>query len=93
MIVRIASDAQYRLDDKLRAKLHDLDDRIDKAVASDNADEFRRLYSEMVSFVKDNGKVVAHDELVSSDVILPATDLTFDDAKRLFAEESDLGLV
>jgi hypothetical protein len=86
MIVRIASDAQYRLDDGLRARLHDLDDRVEKAVQANNVGEFHRLYGEMVSFVKDNGKVVDHEELVSSDLILPTLDLTFDDAKKLFAE-------
>ena len=44
----------------------------------------------MVSFVESSGAKVPTDRLVASDVILPASDTSIEEAERLFTDEGYL---
>lgn len=84
MIVRIATEDQYEVDDKHAERLNELDNAIVDAVAAKSEATFRELFDEMLALVRDNGSALAEDDLRDSDVILPPPDLTLDEAAREF---------
>ena len=52
-----------------------------------DGDQFSTLLKEMLDIVRDNGKPLPLDELVESDVVLPAPDITIEEAGDLFTGE------
>ncbi len=87
MIVRIATEGQYELLPKDEEALNELDNRA--VVACDDGDEeqFRAVFSELLEFVRTNGKPVPEEELAASDVILPPPDISLEEAKSEFTGE------
>jgi hypothetical protein len=80
VIVRIANEGQFKLPDDDAAQLNELDNQaVAAAVAKDEA-KFNELWQQMLSLVEGHGEEVADDELVSSDVILPPRDVSFEEA-------------
>ena len=87
MIVRISGEDQFRLDDGDGEQLHQLEDRVAGIVEGGEEDGFRQALSTMLDFVRSRGARVADDELVSSDVILPPADSSFDEVRQEFTGE------
>ncbi len=85
MIVRIATEGQYRFPGALIDRLKELDRHIVEAVANEDRHLFDKLYAEMVSLVKNQGEPVSHDQIMESELILPPPDITMKEAKELFA--------
>ena len=76
MIVRILSDNQYQLDERYKPAIAELDERLLEAVKQDDQATFEQLFSQLVRLIQENGQPVPPCELVASDVILPAPDMT-----------------
>jgi hypothetical protein len=90
MIVRIATEGQFNLPGAYVDTLNDIDNNLVEAVeAGDNA-EFSALLGQMLALVRDHGTPVPVDELVESDLMLPAADLTLEEAQVLFVGEGIL---
>lgn len=87
MIVRVSTEGQYRLDDALLPQLNALDNQLVAAVTAGDALAFQKLFRDLLDFVRQHGQPVAPEEIVPSDLILPAPDLTFDEARALFQGE------
>jgi len=87
VIVRISTEGQFRLDDEAQAALNELDNAATLAVAQGDEAGFRTLFGKMLDLVRERGTPVAAEELVSSDIVLPPPDLTFEEARSLFREE------
>ena len=87
MIVRIATEDQYRLPDEDAQRLNELDNQAVSAVEQGDETGFRELWSQMLELVASDGNALADDELVESDVILPPRDVTFEEAKGEFTGE------
>ncbi len=87
MIVRIATEGQYELDDEHATKLNELDNAAVDAVDAGNEDTFRDVFGQMIDLVRDKGKPVDDDELFGSDVIIPPSDLSFEEAAEEFSGE------
>ena len=87
MIVRIASEGQFRLDDDKQTRLNELDNEAVTAVEQGDEARFRELFDQMIAVVEEGGEPIADDELVESDVIIPPKDLTFEEAKGEFTGE------
>ena len=87
MIVRISSEGQYRLSDGFLDRLNHLDNRIVEVVGKDDEVQFHHLFSEMLSLVRKEGEPLRPDEIAQSDLILPPSDITLDEAKDLFKGE------
>ena len=66
---------------------HQLEDRVAGIVEGGEEDGFREALSTMLDFVRSHGELVGDDELVSSDVILPPADSSFEEAGRAFTGE------
>jgi phage shock protein A len=86
IVVRVAGDDQYRLPATARSVLQGLDEDLARAIEHDNAEDFSRLTRRLVTMVNDMGERLPHDDVRSSDLIVPAADMTLADAKKLLAE-------
>ena len=87
MIVRISGEGQFELPDADAARLNELDNEAVAAVDADDQAKFERLWRQMLELVETDGRELADDELVESDVILPPRDSTFEEAKAEFTGE------
>jgi hypothetical protein len=87
VIVRISAEDQYRLDDSEREHLRELEDEVAGIVEGGGDDGFSDALSSLLGFVRSHGALVADDELVSSDVILPPADASIEEARREFTGE------
>ena len=88
-IVRIMGQGQFAVDGKTLKKLNDIDNAIVDLVSQERSDdfEFKKRLTELNSMVMKNGKPLDPREIIKSDIILPSTDLSIDEAKRLFRGE------
>ena len=90
MIVRIATEGQFDLDDGQAQRLNELDNAVVAAVDAGNEDNFRQLFAEMVELVRSKGQPLPDEELVESEVILPPPDLSFAEAGEQFSGDGIL---
>jgi hypothetical protein len=86
VIVRIATESQYRLSDDDAAKLNELDNAAVAAVEAGDEDRFHELFEEMLALAR-SGESLGDDELTESEVILPPPDLSFTEAGAEFSGE------
>lgn len=86
MIVRILGEGQFRVDDDAAAKLTALDKDLDASVRDDEEAPFRAAMRAAVSLVKTVGTPLAADEIVTADYILPFSDATLDEVRKLLAD-------
>ena len=84
MIVRIATESQYRLPDEDAGQLNELDNEVVAAVEAGDEDRFHELFEQMLDLVRSEGSVLDDEELVESDVILPPPDTSFVEAAAEF---------
>lgn len=87
MIVRIATEGQYDLDDGCVERLNEADNRCVAAVDAGDETGFQAAFDELLRLVREHGSAVAEDELVASELILPPPDLTFAEAGEQFTGE------
>lgn len=88
-IVRIMGQGQFTVDNSTLKKLNEIDDSIVQLVGKDRSDdiEFRNRLTELTRIVESSGKPLDPKEIIQSDIILPSTDLSVDEAKKLFMGE------
>jgi hypothetical protein len=88
-IVRIMGQGQFTVDNTTLKKLNEIDDSIVQLVSTERSDdiEFRKRLTELTSIVETKGQPLDPKEIIQSDIILPSTDLSIDEAKRLFKGE------
>mgnify|MGYP001217602586 CR=1 FL=1 len=86
MIVRIATEGQYELDEGLSAEVTELDNQVIAACESDDETEFRAKFDRLLELVR-GGRKFRDDELVGSDMILPPPDVSLKEAKAEFSGE------
>lgn len=84
MIVRIATEGQFRLDDDNAQKVNELDNAVVAAVETGDEATFKAAFDALIAFVHDNGTELDDDALDESDVILPPGDITLKEAAAEF---------
>ena len=87
MIVRIATESQYRLPEDDAEALNELDNQIVAAVDGGDEDRFHEVFEQMLDLVRRTGDPLGEDELEESDVILPPPDTSFVEAAAEFTGE------
>ena len=87
MIVRILAEDQYDLPGKYIDQLNSIDNELVELVESGNAADFNPKLEEMLNMVRNKGALVPIDELVESDLVLPNSDISFEEATSLFKGE------
>jgi hypothetical protein len=87
MIVRLMGEGQYRVDDGLRGQLNDLDAGAQMALDLDDEPALDDALDEMWRLVRDRGERLPDEDLSPSEVIIPPSDLTLEETRKLFSEE------
>ena len=87
MIVRLMNEGQYRIDENLRDRLNEIDERALEALDAENEDELDMLLQRMWDLVQTDGERVPDNELVSSDLLIPPADLTLEETRKLFSDD------
>ena len=90
MIVRIATEGQFNLPGAYIDPLNDIDNELVEAVEAGDRAGFSELLGRMLALVREHGTPVPVDELVESDLMLPAADLTLEEAQVFFVGEGIL---
>jgi hypothetical protein len=87
VIVRIATEGQYRLPEDDGERLNELDNEAVTAVETGDEDRFHEVFEQMLELVRHDGTPLDDDEIEESDVILPPPDLSFVEAAAEFTGE------
>jgi hypothetical protein len=87
VIVRIATESQYRLPEDAAEELNDLDNEVVAAIDTGDEDRFHELFEQMLDLVRRAGQPLGEDELEESDVIIPPPDTSFVEAAAEFTGE------
>lgn len=87
MIVRIATEGQYELDEGDKSAFDELDNEVVKACQADDNEHFHSSFDRLLELVRTRGKPVSDDQLVGSDLILPPPDVSLDEARKEFTGE------
>jgi hypothetical protein len=87
VIVRIATEGQFELDQADYETVNDLDNQCVEAVEAGDEARFRELFAQLIEMVRSRGRRLADDELQHSDVILPPEDTDLDEAAQEFTGE------
>jgi hypothetical protein len=88
MIVRVMEENQYRLDDAHKAEFDRLDQELLLAAHSQDQMAFQQKLTELLRFVREQGEGVPYTEVVPSDVVIPAEDMSLAEVQQLL--DSDL---
>jgi phage shock protein A len=91
IVVRIHGDEQYRLSESARPQLDAFDHRLVAAVRSGDDAAFHAALGEVAAFVKSTGTQLAHDDLASSEIILPSADMSLDEVNTMLQQENWMG--
>lgn len=81
MIVRIATEGQYRMADDQLDRLNELDGAVIAAAESGDPERFERSFAELLEFVR-SGEPLGDAHLGASDAILPPPDVSLAEATR-----------
>jgi len=84
MIIRILGDGQFRLDDNLLDRVNKIDNQIVNHVSQGNKAEYSKDLANLISTVKELASPLDPVEIVPSDIIIPPSDLSFEEARRVF---------
>jgi hypothetical protein len=87
VIARLMGEGQYRIDDELREQLNELDDRAAAAVEADDEPTLDAVLDDMWELVRGRGERLPDEDLSASDVVIPPSDLTLEETKKLFSED------
>ena len=87
MIVLIATEGQFELDQTDYEAVNELDSQAVEAVEAGDEARFREVFAQLIAMVRDKGRKLGDDELVHSDVILPPEDTDLEEAKQEFTGE------
>jgi hypothetical protein len=88
MIVRLmGGGGQYKVDDSLLDRLNELDEQAVAALERGDEEELDARLDEMADLVQSKGEPLPEDNLAASDVVIPPSDLTLEETRRLLSED------
>jgi len=88
MIVRLmGGDGQYRVDDGLLTQLNELDTAAVAALERNDEAELDAKLDEMAELVRSNGEALPEDDISASDIVIPPSDLTLEETRRLVSDD------
>jgi hypothetical protein len=79
VIVRVVGQGQYEVDDGLMQRLDELDRQAMEALERNDEESLDRSLDEMSELVRSDG-------LSSSDIVIPPSDLTLEETRKLVSE-------
>jgi hypothetical protein len=87
VIVRLMGEGQYQLSDEAVSRLNELDDDAQAAVEAEDEPKLDRLLDEMWGLVRNEGERLGDDDLSPSDALVPPSDMTLEETKRLLSTD------
>jgi hypothetical protein len=87
VIVRLMGEGQYRVDDSLEPRLHELDAATEKAVEDGDQTALTTALEALAEAVREGGDKLDDAHLDASDLVVPPTDLTLEEAHDLMHGE------
>lgn len=84
MIVRISEEGQYRLSDEAQARINELDEALESALAGPG---FGQALAALLDEVRAIGEPLGAEELIPSDVVLPPADATAEEVRAMLGED------
>jgi hypothetical protein len=84
VIVRIQGEGQYDLEGEALQALKEADRQLMDAVVAGDEQAFHERFSAVLRLVRERGTPVPPERLVESDLVLPAADMSLEEARRLF---------
>ena len=86
MIARVVGEGQYEVDDGLIERLNALDRQAMDALERQEEGDLDRYLDEMGQLIRQEGRRIGDDELVASDIVIPPSDLTLEETRKLVSE-------
>jgi hypothetical protein len=87
VIIRIATEGQYEIQDDDLESLNQLDNDAVAACADSDEARFRQAFDELLKLIRTKGRALDEEELEGSDLILPPPDISLEEAKQEFTGE------
>jgi len=96
VVIRISGQGQFKVNSQILEKINRIDDSIVDLIKSNSSGsedsklkqkELQSKLSEMKNLIISNGQHLDDKEIVESDVILPDSDLTMEEASKIFIDE------
>jgi hypothetical protein len=87
VIVRLMGEGQFELGEAVAERLNGLDDRAQAAAEAEDEPELDRVLDEMWQVVQREGERLPDDTLSTSDIVIPPSDLTLEETRRLLSPE------
>jgi len=78
---------QFRVDDSLLERLNQLDERAVAALELGDEEDLDARLDEMAELVRSEGEELPEDDLSASDIVIPPSDLTLEETRRLLSED------
>lgn len=87
MIVRVMGEGQYEVADDVLERLNELDRRAVDALNDRDEAGLDSVLDEMGALVRAEGSRLPDETLVASEVVIPPSDLTLEETRKLLADE------
>jgi hypothetical protein len=87
VIARLMGDGQYEIDEALCTRLNELDDKAVAALEANDEEQLDGYLDQMTELVRSEGTRLADDDLSASEIVIPPSDLTLEETRRLFSDE------
>ena len=86
MIVRLMGEGQFEVANDLHGRLNAIDERAGEAAENGDELELRQRLEELAGLVRTSGQRLADEDIRPSDLIVPPSDLSLDEARQLFKD-------
>ena len=96
VVVRITGQGQFKVNSEILEKINELDNSIVDLIKNNSSgsedfklkqQELQSKLSEMKNLIISNGQHLDDKEIVESDVMLPDSDLSIEEASKIFTDE------
>jgi hypothetical protein len=84
MIVRLMGEGQYELDEKHVDEINKIDNNLVKIVNKGDEKSFKAEFRKLTENVQRYGKRLPDNVLKPSDIIIPPSDITLEEAQKIF---------
>ncbi|HPT38136.1 MAG TPA: hypothetical protein PLZ44_07585 [Methanothrix sp.] len=85
MIIRILGEGQFLLDDGHLDKINAIDNKIVSHVSQGKKAEYAQDLAKLISTIKELSRPLDPSQIIKSDIIIPPSDMSFDEAKKVFS--------
>jgi CBS domain-containing protein len=90
VIVRLMGEGQWEIDEDCGRQLNELDDEAIAALERQDEPALDQALERMAELVRREGRRLPDEDLHTSHVVIPPSDLSLEEVRELFAEDQGL---